>query len=266
LEPYPWALCSGGGSARLAIAPDARPLDGTFRPAAQPVPRDAGAVRRGPAGTVISAQRTVPDLAIAVELVIAWRRAGLLDRRGALVPPPDKGEAQNAIGSVKDATGVDGFHLSPYRDNLQQVHVRDVQRLRATLRTLRDAVLNGMGVQQYELQNVALTGSASASLSYSSLASLDILAEVPAPLVHGFPNAVHIGAQLAMLSTSAAAEITALARRTELLTLSSGTPTWAEGLYLDLVADGRALDGLMPPLLDFPSPSWSAGDRPPADR
>ncbi len=266
VEPYPWALCSEGGSARLAIAPDARPQHGIFRAAAQPVAHDAGPQRMDQTSAPMSAKRTAPDLGTAVDLVVDLRRAGLLDRRGTLAPSLDGSEAQRAAGSDEDAIGVDGFRFPLHREHLRQEHVRGVQRLRATLRTLRDSVLDGMGVHHAELQKVALTDSEAASLGYPSLAALDILAEVPAPLVHGFPNAAHVGTRLALLSTSAAASIAALARRTDLLTLSTGTPAWAEGLYLDLTGDGRALDGPMQPLLDFPSPRRSTADRPPAVR
>jgi hypothetical protein len=197
---------------------------------------------------------------MAVDMVVNLRRVGQLDRRGARTAPVDGSEPQD-IGASGD---VDAYGGS--REGLRQEHIRVVQRLRATLRMLRSAVLDGMGVHERDLQKVALVGSQAASLGYSSLAALDILQEVPAPLVRGFPDAAHVGVRLALLSTSAGAEIAALAHQSELITLSSSTPAWAEGLYLDLTDDVRALDGPLQPLLDFPSPRRSVGGRPPAIR
>ncbi len=260
LEPYPWAQCSSCGSARIAIAPDARLPQGSFLRATQPLTQAMGPGHTSPRAVPMSARRHGPDLGIAVDMVVELRRAGLLDRRGARTARVDGSEPQDTDS---------GLYADTYggsRERLRQEHVRAVQRLRATLRMLRSAVLDGMGVQERDLQKVVLVGPEAASLGYSSLAALDVLREVSAPLVHGFPDADHVGARLALLSTSAGAEIAALAQHSELITLFSSAPAWAEGLYLDLAGDGRALDGPLQPLLDFPSLRRSARERPPAIR
>ena len=260
LEPYPWAQCSSGGSARIAIAPDVRLPQGSFVAPTQSSSQPMGAGHSSPQAVAMSARPHGLDLGMAVDMVVDLRRAGLLDRRGARKAPVDGSEPQD-IGASRDVNADGGS-----REGLRQEHVRAVQRLRATLRMLRSAVLDGMGVYECDLQKVALVGAHAASLGYSSLAALDILQEVPAPLVRGFPDAAHVGVRLALLSTSAGAEIAALAHQSELITLTSSAPGWAEGLYLDLTDDDRALDGSVPALLDFPSPRRSVGDRPPAIR
>ncbi len=112
-------------------------------------------------------------------MVVELRRAGLLDRRGARTARVDGSEPQDTDS---------GLYADTYggsREGLRQEHVRAVQRLRATLRMLRSAVIEGMGVHERDLQKVVLVGPEAASLGYSSLAALDIVREVSAPLCAG---------------------------------------------------------------------------------
>ncbi|MDQ7063908.1 MAG: ASKHA domain-containing protein [candidate division KSB1 bacterium] len=154
-----------------------------------------------------------------VDLVCEFRRCGLIDASGRILPPERAVDAPDALRQrlVARESGACDIRIAPAADGrwilLKQKDIREVQLAKAAIRAGIEILLRELQVKPVDLQRVFVAGAFGNHLRGEDAVALGLLPEIPPERIHFIGNAALAGAEAVLTSKVAREKAEHLAQK-----------------------------------------------------
>ena len=161
-----------------------------------------------------------------VDLVCEFRRCGLIDASGRILPPDRTADAPNALRRrlvVRDSGACD-IRIAPAADGrwilLTQKDIREVQLAKAAIRAGIEMLLRELQVEAADLQRVFIAGAFGNHLRGEDAVALGLLPEIPPERIYFIGNAALAGAEAVLTSKAAREKAEHLAQKVDFVEIA----------------------------------------------